>query len=204
MSRTTDTLTFALEFTRSPLDVASLVPSSLPVCRALALPVPETGHPVVVELGAGSGVVTEEVRQRLGGRGRHLAVELNARFAATLAERFPDIEVLHIDAQEVPALLHDRGLRADVVISGLPWAAFPDASLHRRLAGAMTAHGAFTQLGYAATRWAGPARTQLAHLQPVFEEVTTSRTVWRSLPPAVVHTARRPRPSVQANRQAAG
>jgi phospholipid N-methyltransferase len=155
----------------------------------------------VVELGAGSGVVTEEVRQRLGGRGRHLAVELNARFAATLAERFPDVDVLHIDARQVPALLHDRGLLADVMISGLPWAAFPtgEASLHRRLAGAMTAQGAFTQLGYAATRWAGPARTQLAHLHAVFEEVTTSRTVWRNLPPAVVHTARRPRPPLQPN-----
>jgi phosphatidylethanolamine/phosphatidyl-N-methylethanolamine N-methyltransferase len=156
-------------------------------------------------LGAGSGVVTEQVRQRLGGRGRHLAVELNARFAATLAERFPDIEVLHVDARQVPTLLHDRGLQADVVISGLPWAAFPTggASLHQRLAGALTAHGAFTQLGYAATRWAGPARAQLAHLRAVFEEVTTSRTVWRNLPPAVVHTARRPRSPVQPSRRAA-
>jgi phosphatidylethanolamine/phosphatidyl-N-methylethanolamine N-methyltransferase len=193
LSRATDTLAFALEFTRSPLDVASLVPSAPTVCRALALPVPETGDPVVVELGAGSGVVTREVRRRLGGRGRHLAVELNPRFAAALAERFPDVEVLHVDARHVPALLHDRGLLADVVISGLPWAAFPDASLHQRLAGAMTAHGAFTQLGYAATRWAGPARTRLAHLRGVFEEVTTSRTMWPNLPPAVVHTARRPR-----------
>jgi hypothetical protein len=29
----------------------------------------------------------------------------------------------------------------------------------------------------------------------VFEEVTTSRTLGRTLPPAVVHTARRPRRS---------
>ncbi|MCO1656384.1 class I SAM-dependent methyltransferase [Pseudonocardia humida] len=197
MPRTTDALTFALEFARSPWDVASLAPSAPPVCRALALPVPETGDPLVVELGAGSGVVTQEVRRRLGGRGRHLAVELNPRFAATLAERFPDVDVLHADARQVPDLLRDRGLQADVVISGLPWAAFPtgDApSLHQRLAGAMTAHGAFTQLGYAATRRAGPARAHLAHLHALFEEVTTSRTVWRNLPPAVVHTARRPRP----------
>jgi phospholipid N-methyltransferase len=194
VSRTADALAFAREFARSPWEVASLVPSSPPVCRALTLAVRETGDPVVVELGAGTGVVTEVVRQRLGGRGRHLAVELNPRFAAALAERFPDVEVLCVDAGEVPELLRERGLRADIVLSGLPWAAFPTGrDLHRRLAAAMTADGVFTQLGYAATRLAGPARAQLGTLRAVFEEVSTSRTVWRNLPPAVVHTGRRPR-----------
>ncbi|MGH3978968.1 MAG: hypothetical protein ACRDRZ_08210 [Pseudonocardiaceae bacterium] len=54
--------------------------------------------------------------------------------------------------------------------------------------------GALTQLGYAATRWAPPARRQLGELRSSFEEVTITRTVWRNLPPAVVYLARRPRP----------
>lgn len=196
MPRGADALVFAREFVRAPLDTASLVPSSARTCRLLTAPVPETGDPVVVELGPGTGVVTEVVQRRLGSRGRHLAVELNPRFAAVLAERFPRVEVVCADARTLPAVLTERGLRADVVLSGLPWAAFPvtgSRTLHGLVAAGMARDGAFTQLGYAATRWAPQARAQLADLRAAFEEVAVSRTVWGNLPPAVVQTARRPR-----------
>lgn len=197
MPRSADAVVFAREFVRAPLDTASLVPSSPTLCRQLTAPVPETGDPVVVELGPGTGVVTAAVQRRLGSRGRHLVVELNPRFAEGLARRFPDVEVVCADARSLAELLDARGLRADVVLSGLPWAAFRGAGspgLLHRIAAAMAPHGAFTQLGYAVTRWAPPARAQLADLRSAFEEVATSRTVWRNVPPAVVHVARRPRP----------
>lgn len=57
----------------------------------------------------------------------------------------------------------------------------------------MTSTAAFTQIAYAATRWAPPARQELADLRAAFQEVTLSRTVWRNLPPALVYLARRPR-----------
>ncbi len=187
---------FAREFLRAPWDTASVVPSSDAVCRQLTGPVPLTGDPVVVELGPGTGVVTEVVRRRLGSRGHQLAVELNPHFADALAERFPAVEVIRADARMLPDLLAERGLRADVVLSGLPWAAFRTTgptSLVHRIAAATAPGGAFSQLGYAATRWAAPARAQQEDLRSAFEEVTTSRTVWRNVPPAVVHLARRPR-----------
>lgn len=187
---------FAREFVRAPLETASLIPSSAAVCWQLTAPVPETGDPVVVELGPGTGVVTDVVQQRLGSRGRHIAVELNPRFAENLAERFPRVEVVCADARSLPELLDERGLAAEVVLSGLPWVAFRRTgatSVHELIAATMTRDGAFTQLGYAVTRRAATARAHLADLRSSFEEVTTSRTVWRNVPPAVVHTARRPR-----------
>ena len=195
-----DAMAFAREFLRSPLDTASVVPSSVALCREVTAPVPESGDPVVVELGPGTGVVTAVVQQRLGPRGRHLAVELNPRFADALAARFPAVEVVCADARALPDLLAERGLRADVVLSGLPWAAYrstdPSAdapSLPAVFAATMAPGGAFTQIGYAVTRRARPARRQLADLRAAFEEVRTRRTVWGNVPPAVVHTARRPR-----------
>ena len=204
-----DAMVFAREFLRSPLDTASVVPSSAVLCRELTAPVPESGDPVVVELGPGTGVVTAVVQERLGRRGRHLAVELNPRFADALSRRFPAVEVLCADARALPELLARRGLRADVVLSGLPWAAFQQGGdgddggdddgggggrdLPAVLAATMAPGGALTQIGYAVTRRARPARRQLADLRAAFEEVTTSRTVWSNVPPAVVHVARRPR-----------
>src|SRR5262245_47090702 len=55
----------------------------------MVLPVPLRGQPVVVELGPGTGPMTHAIRQRLAGRGRHLAVELNPRMARLLAGRCP-------------------------------------------------------------------------------------------------------------------
>lgn len=195
-----DAMVFAREFVRSPLDTASVVPSSAALCRELTAPVPATGDPVVVELGPGTGVVTAVVQERLGRRGRHLAVELNPRFADALSRRFPAVEVVCADARALPELLARRGLRADVVLSGLPWAAFQQSGddpsapdLPGVLAATMAPGGALTQIGYAVTRRARPARRQLADLRAAFEEVTTSRTVWSNVPPAVVHVARRPR-----------
>ncbi len=188
-------LAFAREFLRSPVETASLVPSAPATCDLLAAPVPATGDPVVVELGPGTGPVTDVVQRRLGGRGTHIAVELNGRLAEGLAQRHPGVDVVCDDARAVPALLAGRGLRADVVISGLPWAAYEveGPSLPEQLAGAMAPDGVLTQIGYAVTRWLPPARRQRADFRAVFEELTVTRTQWSNVPPAVVYLARRPR-----------
>lgn len=65
-------------------------------------PIPEHGEPVEVELGPGTETFTSVIQQRLGGRGRHLAIELNERLAARLARRFPKVEVLCADAAALP------------------------------------------------------------------------------------------------------
>ena len=72
---------FAREFVRSPIHTAALFPSLGPLCRQAIAPLPEHGDPVVVDLGAGTGQVTELLVERLAGRGRHIAVEFNPRMA---------------------------------------------------------------------------------------------------------------------------
>jgi phosphatidylethanolamine/phosphatidyl-N-methylethanolamine N-methyltransferase len=100
------------------------------------------------------------------------------------------------DARELPDILAKRNLRADVVVSGLPWAAHAvqdGRSLTTVIAESLTEAGAFTQFAYTWTRWAPPARRQLRDLRASFEETVISRTVWRNVPPALVYLARRPR-----------
>lgn len=193
-----DTTLFLGQFLRSPATVGAFAPSSQRLAAAVCAPVPERGEPTVVELGPGTGPFTAEIQRRLGGRGHHLAVELNERMAGLLAERFPAVDVVQGDAAELPRLLADRGLgQADVVVSGLPWAAFPRALQHALL-GAVTSvmshAGAFTTFSYVHAIPLGPARRFRALLAERFEEVVAGRTVWRNAPPAFVFHARRPRP----------
>src|SRR5262245_60864721 len=107
-------------FVRHPWRVGAVAPSSVRLAARVVAPLPDTGQPVVVELGAGTGVFTDAIQERLGGRGYHLAVEVDAVFAAVVRRRHPRVDVVVADAARLPQLLAVRGLPpADVVISGL-------------------------------------------------------------------------------------
>ncbi|GAA1507651.1 methyltransferase domain-containing protein [Sphaerisporangium rubeum] len=192
-----DSAVFFGQFVRSPGTTGAVAPSSRRLARAIACPVPERGDPVIVELGPGTGAFTAEIQRRLGGRGHHLAVEINPRLAELLAGRHPAAQVVVDDAAELPRILTERGLdRADAVISGLPWAAF-SPSVQDRLLAAITAAlapaGAFTTFAYVHARTLPPALRFRRLLGTAFEEVVQSRTVWGNVPPAFVYHARRPR-----------
>lgn len=187
---------FLREFARAPARTASLVPSSAALGELCATAVPEHGDPVIVELGAGTGTITTALAQRLGGRGFHLAVELNPSLAARAARRCPGVDVRCADATEVPQILAARGLVADVVVSALPWAAHRATRprpLVAVLAAVLAREGVLVQIGYTVTQWAPQARRLRAELRAEFEEVVASPTVWRNVPPALTWTARRPR-----------
>ncbi|GAA0938950.1 SAM-dependent methyltransferase [Nonomuraea longicatena] len=193
-----DSALFLGQFLRSPATIGALAPSSRRLAEAVSRPIPERGEPVVVELGPGTGPFTAEIQRRLNGRGHHLAVELNAPLATLLARRYPGVDVVLGDAARLPGLLVERGLgRADVVVSGLPWAAFP-SDLQRQLMDAVTtamgAGAVFTTFSYVHAIPLGAARRFRALLAERFEEVVPGRTVWRNAPPAFVFHARRPRP----------
>ncbi|TQM43484.1 class I SAM-dependent methyltransferase [Pseudonocardia cypriaca] len=197
MTAWVDTGRFVREFVRDPLHTASVTPSSQALAAAMVRPVPAVGEPVVVELGPGTGAFTRAIQERTGGRARHVAVELNERWAQLLTDRHPGVDVVRADARELPRLLAERGIGSvDAVVSGLPWVAYTPGSdgrgLHAVITEVLAPTGVFTQFGYTWTRWAPPARRQLTDLRAHFAEVTTSRTIWRNVPPAVVHEARRP------------
>ncbi|GAA1075861.1 class I SAM-dependent methyltransferase [Nocardiopsis composta] len=192
-----DTLTVIREFCRAPVHTGALSPSSRGLAEAITVTVPATGDPVVVELGPGTGPFSGAIQRRLGGRGRHLAVEINPRFAEVVSARFPEVEVVRGDAAELVALLKERGVDgADAVVSGLPWAVFsPGAqrSILTAIAASLAPGAAFTTFTYEHARPMPAAIRFRRLLGTVFEEVVTGRTVWSNFPPAVVYHARRSR-----------
>ncbi|WP_240197725.1 hypothetical protein [Nonomuraea lactucae] len=130
----------------------------------------------IPELGAGTGAFT--------------------RFAAEIARAYSSVEVVCEDAVRLPELLPElRVGQVDVMVSGLPWVAYAGKPpLLESVARVLSPAGVYTQFAYNWTRWAAPARRLHDGLRTQFEEVVTSMTVWRNLPPAVVYAARRPRP----------
>jgi phosphatidylethanolamine/phosphatidyl-N-methylethanolamine N-methyltransferase len=154
-------------------------------------PFPDREEPVIVELGAGTGRVTDAVQRRLAGHGHHLAIEINSMLARGLAERHPAVTVVCADAAALPDVLADHGLGpVDLVSSLLPWQAYRSAPIPRLVAQVLAPHGTFTQAKFVITRRMAPARRQDLETRASFADVRTGATVWRSLPPACVRVAR--------------
>jgi phospholipid N-methyltransferase len=188
-------VTFLYEFTRHPRTVGAIAPSGARLTRRVLAPVPRHGEPVVVELGPGTGAFTAGIQERLGGRGRHVGIECNARFARRLTTNFPAVAIVHGDAAAIGTVVP----RADVVISGLPWALLPrdrQWQILDAVAATLAPDGAFSTFAYVHAHWLPAARRFRRALEARFEEVVTERTVWGNLPPALVHHCRRPVVSV--------
>jgi len=181
---------------RRPSAMGAIVPSGPALAGMLALVAPTTGEPVVVELGPGTGAATRALRSRLPAGARHLAVELDGELVDHLRVAHPALDVIHGDAADLAKLLLDRGIeQVDAVISGLPWALFPE-SLQRTILGqvgdVLAPGGAFTTFAYVHALPLGNARRFRALLSDSFDEVIVTRVVWANVPPAVGYICRRP------------
>lgn len=178
-----------------------MAPSSPHLAARLAAVVPRVGEPVVVELGPGTGSVTTAIEYRLGGRGRHVAVEIDPVLADYLRAEHPSVEVLVGDAVEMERLFAgNRVPPVDAVVSGLPWSLIgPDAqrAIVEATARSLAPPGCFTTFAYLHALSTIRARQFRALLGEVFDEVLTTRTVWWNLPPAVTYVCRRPRAAQQ-------
>jgi phospholipid N-methyltransferase len=182
------------EFLRAPTRVATVTASSDALVTALLAPHQLDGSRVVVELGAGTGRVTDALQQRLRGTGRHLAVEINPVLAARLATRHPAVTVVCADAARLPDVLREHGVeRVDTIVSLLPWAAYAAGPVPALAARALAPSGTFTQATLRGFHLLPPARKQARDLRAAFGSLTASATIWRNLPPARVLIAREPR-----------
>ena len=88
--------------------------------------VPKSGDGLVVELGAGTGVVTQALLQRGITSRRLIVIERSPVLVQHLRNRFPDVTVLHGDAAKVGMLLPRRH-RIDAIVSSLPLRSLPQA-----------------------------------------------------------------------------
>ncbi|WP_232665519.1 class I SAM-dependent methyltransferase [Pseudonocardia sp. TRM90224] len=182
------------EFLRAPTAVATVTASSEALVAEMLCRFPTTTEPVVVELGAGSGRLTDAVQRRLRGRGRHVAIELNPLLAERLAERHRGVDVVCADAGTLHEVLDARGIGpVDAVVSLLPWAAYRSAPIPRLVADVLAPDGTFTQVALSMFRWLPEARRHHADVLGAFDDVQMGPVVWGNLPPARVRFACTPK-----------
>ena len=99
-------LDFISRFLSSPMRTGAVLPSSVRLARALAGEIDFSSAITIVELGAGTGVVTRELLKRMSNDSKLLVFEINPMFCDGL-ERISDdrLEVVREDARHLSKIV---------------------------------------------------------------------------------------------------
>ncbi|HYC64512.1 MAG TPA: methyltransferase [Reyranellaceae bacterium] len=188
------TALFLKRWLRRPFTMGSVVPSGRLLAEAMARTTLEVtagrnGH--VVELGAGTGHVTQALLDAGIPPARLAMVERDAELAAFLRKNFPDPRTVEGDAMRLPDLLREAGVaEVAAVVSSLPLLSLPGEVVDGIVRGVFVAlppGAALVQFTYGPKPPVPRALRETLHLTG-----TRGRRIWRNVPPAVVWTFRKP------------
>ncbi|WP_369140590.1 class I SAM-dependent methyltransferase [Modestobacter versicolor] len=128
-----DRLRFLRAFASNPRQVGAILPTSRWAVRDMLDLADVAGADLVVELGAGTGVSTGQILDRMHGSARLVALEIDPRLAGLLAQRYADprLEVVCDSAENVRR--HLDGAAADVLVCALPFTSLEPATRRRIL-----------------------------------------------------------------------
>ena len=177
-----DEVHFLRSWIEKPLTTGAVMPSSKALARTMAAYVDPKSNGPVVELGPGTGAVTQALVERGVDPARLVLVEFNPTFCRMLRVRYPAATVVQGDAYRLRHLL-ETTLRepADAIVSGLPLVTKPMRTRMRLISEAMALlrPGApFVQFTYAMVP---PIPKGLTGIR-----AEASPLIWLNLPPARV------------------
>lgn len=191
--RFADEARFIKSWLENPKAAGAVSPSSRFLARAMAEAIDPRSTGPVVELGPGTGPVTEALVEHGVAPSRLVLVEYDPAFCVLLAERFPQARIVQGDAYDLARTLRGRlDQPPAAVISSLPLLNKPELHRLSLLADAfnmMRDDGVFVQFTYGMV---SPVPRRMGGRRFDWFEAEGSAPVWRNLPPARVWVYRRP------------
>ena len=178
-----DQLQFLRRLAADPGHIGAIAPSSKRLARAMAAQIDPANSGPVLELGPGTGVVTEALIARGFAPQRITAIEYDALFAKDLRARLPGVNVVAGDAFALADMLGEAHFAA--IVSSLPLLNFPvdrRRTLIADLLGRLETGAPYIQFSYG-------LKPPVA--APAGSYVGLAAIVWRNLPPARVWVYRR-------------
>ena len=181
----TDSSLFLREWLVNPQRTGAVTPSSPKLAAAMARWLPSDPESYVLELGPGTGAVTQALIEHGLREERLVAIERNPKLARLLRERFPRAHIITGDAWHLDVLLrqHDEPIESvGAVISSLPLLNFPAAeadTLAEKIRAILEHGGKWVQYSYHLGNGHHKSATRFHRL--------ASKIVWLNLPPARVN-----------------
>jgi phospholipid N-methyltransferase len=183
---------FLGKFLRHGTAIASVAPSSRWLSRLAVHNIDWGRAATLVELGGGTGPITQAIAERVRPECRVVVIERDPDFARLLVQRFGELtnfEIVQGDVGDLMAILSDRGIAVvDHIISGLPVPSFPEGlqeSLFRAVGSVLRPEGSFNQITEIPWLYQNLYRRHFEDVRFVFEP--------RNMPPAGAYFCRFPR-----------
>jgi phosphatidylethanolamine/phosphatidyl-N-methylethanolamine N-methyltransferase len=182
-----DETRFLKNWLKNPLRVGAVMPSGPVLARRMASYVDPAGTGPVIELGPGTGPMTQALIERGVDPSRLVLVEYSPDFCRLLRDRFPKATVVQGDAYALKKTLAGHlSTPADALVSGLPLMTRPEP-LRLRLVqesfDLLKPGAPFIQFTYSVV---SPVPLKSADFS-----AEPSERIWRNIPPARVWVYRR-------------
>jgi len=185
--RIDDEFRFFRTWIEKPLSMGAVTPSGKALARTMAEFVDPHSDGPIIELGPGTGPVTEALVARGIDPARLVLVEFDPTFCRLLRKRYPEATVVQGDAYRLRMLLTSVLCQpAAAVVSGLPLFTKPlkmRLRLLREAFGLMAGGAPFVQFTYAAY---SPIPRRLDRVKS-----EASERIWTNIPPARVWVYRK-------------
>jgi phosphatidylethanolamine/phosphatidyl-N-methylethanolamine N-methyltransferase len=185
--RLDDEVRFLRSWIEKPLHMGAVMPSGRVLARTMAQYVDANSAGPVVELGPGTGAITNALIEHGIDQKRLVLVEYNPGFCALLRDRYPQATVVQGDAYTLrDSLWNVLSVPASAIVSGLPLVTKPMLTRLKLIRDAFLAlaPGApFVQFTYSV---APPIPKSLPGVS-----TQASERIWMNLPPARVWVYRK-------------
>jgi phosphatidylethanolamine/phosphatidyl-N-methylethanolamine N-methyltransferase len=169
----------------NPLQMGSIVPSSRALCGKIVNQVLRASDEAVLELGAGTGVISRALLASGVPAERLFVVEIVPAMAAHLREVLPGVNVIEGDARDLPQLPEHWHGRIGTAVCGIPLVLLPVPE-QRRFIDAMQAVApgrGFLHYSYCATSPLPWRRHELAARREAWTPFNfPPASVWRYTP----------------------
>ena len=186
---------FLKRFLANPGVVGALLPSSPALCREITDKINIEASEAVVELGSGTGVITDEILARINPQAKFIAIEIDEKLYNTLRKNRPHLNIVNDTAENLPDIMEVSGItNLNTIVSGLPWAAFPDklqVAIINAIVTSLSEGGYFTTFAYLQGLLLPAGQRFRKLLKKRFSKVTISRVVWTNFPPAIVYRCKK-------------
>ena len=147
-----DAFLFFKAFLKDPCHVGAVYPSSPSLADAMTSFDDFKKCRAIVELGCGTGAITEVILKKMPTNAQYLGVELNRECVSLLRNRFPNVCFFHASAEHLKRYLDDQQInQVDAIISGLPWATLPvgtQDAIFKQIISSLTPKGTFVTFAY--------------------------------------------------------
>ncbi|HVY56070.1 MAG TPA: methyltransferase domain-containing protein [Thermodesulfobacteriota bacterium] len=188
-------LKFFTQFIINPARTGAVLPSGDKLCEYMTDLAGLDGVSTVIELGSGTGVITEKIMRKKAENTTFFALEINPAFVEATKTKCPDAVVYQSSAENVMKHLEMHGESGcDRIISSLPWSTFNGETQQLILDSiydVLKPGGIFLTYAYVLGVVAPSAWRFKKKIYAKFDKVETSRIVWNNIPPAFIYICKK-------------